>query len=219
MRPVEKGGWAYIYIYSFNKSLLIKNMWRATTGQSTWSLFMKDKYMFDNCFMSWITYGDKNKTKKSYIWHSMMNVLPCIMGFIEWEIGDGVKIMIRLDAMVGMHGGHSLSAQLLHCIHGKGIHTLNQIYITKIDSIDGHTRRGVIDLDLPDKHIQEWEEYISNIRDAGITLQEQQDKMGWNGKLFKGAPKVKGIYLNLNRNQQEQVTNNWLQVIWKWDIP
>lgn len=50
-----------------------------------------------------------------------MNTLQWMMGFIRWEVGDGFKIKIGLDAIMGMIGNHTLSLQLLNFRHKKYI--------------------------------------------------------------------------------------------------
>jgi len=72
---VGEGGWNFIDTSAFNKSLIIKNMLREVSGNGVWSHIIKEKYMFNQNFSSWISSSAKKKSIISHIWRSMMHNL------------------------------------------------------------------------------------------------------------------------------------------------
>lgn len=51
--PRKMGGWGIINLKLFGASLLMKSLWRAIFGPSTWCKVIKQKYMKDHNFLYW----------------------------------------------------------------------------------------------------------------------------------------------------------------------
>ena len=103
----------------------------------------------------------------------MMKILLWLLGFIWWEVGDGTKIRIGLDAIMGMNGIFSLLVQILSFIHNKGILLLQQIYHQCINSIDIQLWSKDEDIRVWEAYVEECERYISHIWFVGININEQ----------------------------------------------
>lgn len=84
--------------------------------------------MLGQNFSTWISNSVKKKTTVSYVQRSMMNTLQWMPRLIRWEVGDGFKIKIGSDAIMGIDGNHTLSFQLLNFIHRNNIILLHQIH-------------------------------------------------------------------------------------------
>ena len=86
-RTVTEGGWGIQDLNNFNRSLLIKNIWRAMGGNNIWAQIIRGKYMKGEHFSNWMRTRARHPSGSSQIWSNMMKTLPWLVGFLKWEFG------------------------------------------------------------------------------------------------------------------------------------
>lgn len=94
------------------------------------------------------------------------------MRFLCWEVGDGSKINIGLDVIKGMVGNYSLSYYILNFLHNKEIIFLKQSVLHDDQCIDRQSWTCAGDIQMPRVDVCEWEVYIINLKNAGISLND-----------------------------------------------
>lgn len=122
---------------------------------------------------------------------------------VHWEVGDESKNKIGLDAINGMIENHSLFAHILNHVHGKDIYFPNQNFQWRPYYMDQHAWYRAWELELLVVYAGEWENYMTNVWNAGIPLSEQEDHMSRGGILKKGHSMVKDIYISLPKKVRE----------------
>jgi len=97
----EMGGWGLKNTRLFARSLVGRNLWRLTLGNSLWVRVMNSKY-FPNLFVSeWFREPTKS-SKGSIVWKALVDDFPLVGNWIVWRIGNRTKVRLGEDLWLGV---------------------------------------------------------------------------------------------------------------------
>lgn len=127
VKPIDEGEMGILDTHSFNKELIINNLWRVVTKESIWGHLIREKYIQGIPFTLWLMDGLRRTNISSYIWQCMTKNRELILGFMRWEVGDEKMKDIGLNSLKVFHSNHSLLVDLITTLHNMGIHHIAEI--------------------------------------------------------------------------------------------
>lgn len=180
-------------------------------GSGIWQEIVKYKYL-KACGLEHI-YKDTNinLSRGSLIWQSFQKVWECWHFGMVWGFGNGHKIMIGSDPIMGVAFGNILGEQTLSIIHCEGFFYLSQI-IHKCET-GCPVWKNAEELHLAGSCTME------ELSSAGPCFDRGGESLHWFGRLSKGAPIVADTYKWLMALKDTQWERPWFARIWKWKIP
>ncbi|XXG48919.1 hypothetical protein AAC387_Pa02g3239 [Persea americana] len=90
--PTEEGGLGIRKISEVNEAAFIKLGWQASTANSPWACWFKNRYFKDNSLWS-----PANSKYGSCIWRKIRRLAPRIQEGISWIVGNGQEINLLHD--------------------------------------------------------------------------------------------------------------------------
>lgn len=101
----------------FGKALLIKSLWQAMCGSGIWQKIFNHNYLKAHDLEHVYRDMNINFSNGSFTWRSFQKIGECWRIGMVWSFGNGHKIMIWSDPIMGVAFGNSLGEQTLSMIH------------------------------------------------------------------------------------------------------
>jgi hypothetical protein len=194
-KPRKAGGWGLKLLTFFNSALLASSFWRALTANSIWSQLIKAKYLGSLPLYDWLRKPSLKQPWASSYWKGMVASSQVILHWIRWKPGNGTKILIGRDKILGLGDQSFLSPLLCARLEALGYSYLFQVKrpVAAPSLLDDWLDSAYLSLDGP--LALEWSRYTSALKGAGITLTDQPDLLLWAGGDATGSLTVKNIYM------------------------
>jgi len=209
-------GWGLRDLTLFSKALRMKSAWRGLFCRNPWNKILVDKYLKGQCVYDWIQKDVFNASNASVVWNGILDVIAIIKPGLSWRIGDGTKIRIGMDRIVGVGEDYLLSDSLINTLHEKGYYTLNHIYLSNGQS--GSLWINASTLRLAGVHILEWSHYLNVLKRMGISLSHRDDTLVWIHNKSTGCITVKLAYDHFS-NPSDNQGRWWGRSIWNCRAP
>jgi hypothetical protein len=214
----REGGWGLKNLFSFNGALLASSYWRAVSTESIWNKIISDKYLESKSLLHWLRKPSFQIKKASPFWKGLVNSSTVILHWLCWKPGDGSKILIGRDSIMGLGECAILSLPMRNHLQTLNLTTLSQIKKTSGGALPD-IWNTVSDLHLRDPLDTEWTRFTSALKRAGISLRNEPDILMWAGGDQSGLITVKNIYLALQKTRPAVTAEPWVLKLWKLHLP
>lgn len=166
----------------------------------------------DDLFRNNITF----RTKGSIIWRSHIKILPWWRMRIEWEFGNGWKILIGSDNIKGLNREQNLQGHYLDIINKKGYFFLGQTIISYQNRclVERSYRNG-----LTRQCATEWREFTTSLSNTGLFHNTLGENISWSGKMHKQATMVAKEYIYYITQRYNLKQTSWFCIVCKLKIP
>lgn len=151
-----------------------------------WHETIKGKYLRYRSFDSWLRENQRGGRNISNIWSNCLNFINIVLKWISWSLGDGTKIRLGEDPILGMEDNHKLSKGLINHLHEKGISHLFKIKEHNDDMMGGKGWMNANSLNLSPKYYVEWNSFTKSLRTFGIFLCEMDYNLLWTWNTSNG---------------------------------
>jgi len=216
--PKGLGGWGLKNIFHFAKALAAKGGWRIIKADNLWTRVIRHKYLSHGSVEDWVRNPRKSHRGGSVIWKALVKAFPLIESNLAWAVGNGEKFQVGKDPWMGSALQHILPAHVIRALRQRGIKYLNQLSVHRAeDPWTQHWRRAQdIGLDPPEADV--FNNYINNLVQAHIQLNEHEDEMVWDLDPNGGyTPKVG--YIKLSSIEEQREAEWWWKPLWKLNCP
>ena len=128
------------------------------------------------------------------MWSRCRKSLSVLSKWIAWNLGDGSKIKLGEDPIMGMEDSYKFSVGLLDELHEKEIYYLHQIKDNSLNLLGGTCWKYANSLNLNSQFKEEWINFIKSLRLCGIALVNRQDSLLWSWNTKNGILSAKLAY-------------------------
>lgn len=118
-------------------------------------------------------------SKNSFIvWKATIASVKVIEQGLAWHVGDGTQVRFR-DPWVGCTKRFALTRELIELLNNRGLFTLNQIVDQESSSLWRQAWLKGDVLQLEERWLGEWENFISNLQNSNIRILDKRDGLRW----------------------------------------
>jgi hypothetical protein len=169
-KPKNLVAWGIKNIYSFEKSLAAKSLWRCLMVPGIWHEVILRKYLRKKSLVEWLREGRKKWIGISNIWRALTSSLTIITNWLVWKPGNGRDIRLRDDPLVGAHTYFKLSRNLILSLKAQGIEFIAQTGTLDLEGTRHTSWKKAEDLGLEEEQKDEWNNYVKGLVGLGYEL-------------------------------------------------
>ena len=107
-----------------NIALSLKCGWKTINSRGLWGILIMKKYLKDKYVEYWLS-GYKLTANSSFFWLSFMRQFNWIKKWLTWRVGNGHKIVVGIDPIIGEPQIHSFTNDLISHLYFNGYIFLN----------------------------------------------------------------------------------------------
>ena len=122
------GGWGLKDLKCFSKALATKDVWCILKGNKLWVSVVTNKYISPLSVVEWFCIRDMQHKNISNSWKAIILAFDLIGDWLEWRVGDGMRIWIGQDPWIGGNGKHLLPLPLVGDLREWGHIYLGQVH-------------------------------------------------------------------------------------------
>lgn len=161
-------------------ALLVKNLWRALSGEVVWKQFIKFKYLKNKQFVNWIREGAPKNKVTSFIWRTMMKI-KYFLGNLKWEVNLGFMVDMSLAFIKGMVGNNSLYVHHFMFFDNNGCNFLKHIYVYHFPNSISNSQLHSREIHLNGPLASQWDQYVLQFWLESTSLSRNDDIMSQDG--------------------------------------
>ena len=113
---------------------------------------------------------------------------------MAWNVGDGKRVLVGQDLIVGCGSSYKLSLDLLQHLSSLQIYSSHIAHSSHLNVSGSHDWLDASDLSLTGVLAQEWCSYVMLLRSSGFSLKDEGDKPVWTQNKSSSSVLVKLAY-------------------------
>ena len=99
-------------------------MWQLLMGNGIWNRTSAHKYLKNRPLEDWIKSQNFFVSRTLYFWNAFIKILSWITCKLGWKVGNGLKIHLGVDPIIGLDASYIPSVDLWDYLADYGISCL-----------------------------------------------------------------------------------------------